>query len=494
MSELSIGIDVGTTSVKLCALDAGGAVVGIASSHHGIDPAAGGVQADPDLWWASVARAFADLGADLDLTRVRAVGMSGNMSSVVLVGSDHRPLAPALLLADRRGEEELEALSADVRTRILDATGNLPQPVFSLSSLLWWRATAPDLLRRASAWLSAKDDVRLRLTGEVATDPTDAYNSLLLTEADWDPALIAAVGLGRSLFPPVLGSGACAGTVTHPAAAATGLPVGTPVATGSGDVPAALAGMGGLPDGVLAVSLGTSVTLMAGLGAGRRPPLPAAATGALTVHPTSEGSWFALGSLLTGGLALNWLRSLLGADALVDVPSSPDPESGLVFLPYLAGTGSPDFVSTATGAILGITPTTTGPQLVVALFEAIAFDLAGLVDRLGAGRWSRVVLSGGGGRISAWPQVIADVLGLPVDVVDESDLSAVGAAVHGWRAVGRDVAPALTTTAATPRPGTAASWAARRHRYETARRAAIDLTQRSSLENGRQADDPHRHR
>lgn len=475
MSELSIGIDVGTTSVKLCALDEGGTVVGNASSHHGIDPAADGVQADPDTWWASVVRAFADLGADLDMTRVRAVGMSGNMSSVVLVGPDHRPLAPALLLADQRGAQQLKELPEEIRARIRESTGNPPQPVFSLSSLLWWHATVPDQLRRASAWLSAKDDVRLRLTDVLATDPTDAYNSLLLTEADWDPALIAAVGLDRRLFPRVLGSGACAGTVTRSASTATGLPAGTPVATGSGDVPAALSGMGGLPDGVLAVSLGTSVTLMAGLGTGRRPPLPAAATGALTVHPTSEGSWFALGSLLTGGLALNWLRSLLGPAAHVDWPSSPDPESGLVFLPYLAGTGSPDFVATATGTILGITPSTTGPQLVAALFEAIAFDLAGLVERLGAGRWSRVVLSGGGGRISAWPQVIADVLDLPLDVVDESDLSAVGAAVHGWRAAGRAVAPVLTTTPVSPRPETAASWRVRRHRYETARRAAMDL-------------------
>jgi len=179
---------------------------------------------------------------------------------------------------------------------------------------------------------------------------------------------------------------------------------------------------------------------------------------------------------------LDWFRDevidgAMTTERLIDEAGATAPgANGLVFLPYLAGSGSPDFVPGATGSILGITPSTTGPQLVGALVEAIAFDLAGLVDRLGAGRWSRVVLSGGGGRIGAWPQVIADVLGLPVEVIDESDLSAMGAAVLGWQAAGRVVVPAPTTTTIAPHPGTAAPWAARRHHYETARQAVMDLS------------------
>lgn len=494
VTQVSLGIDVGTTSVKVCALDEAGAVAATASSQHGIDAVADGVQVEPDVWWRSVVRALAELAGRVDLSRVAAVGMSGNMSSVVLVGADGDPLGPALLLADGRGGEQIAALPPDVRAAIARATGNAPQTVFSLSSLLWWRAAAPDTLGRATAWLSAKDEVRRRLTGEVATDPTDAYNSLLLTAGGWDERLVESVGLERRLFPPVLPSAAVAGAVSAGAAAATGIPAGTPVATGSGDVAAALTGMGGLPDGVLAVSLGTSVTLMAGLGGGERPPLPAAASGALTVHPTADGSWFALGSLLTGGLAVNWLRSLLGTDAIAVAPSPLDADVELQFLPYLAGTGSPDYVPAATGTILGITPSTTAPQIAAALLESVAFDLADLVDRLGADRWTRVVVSGGGRHIDAWPQILADVLGLPVDVVEDSDLSALGAAVHGWRAAGRAVARALTARSVAPRQDTRQTWEERRRRHTVARAASLDLS--STLLSGERkaTHDPHRHR
>lgn len=477
-SPLSLGIDLGTTSVKVAALTAAGELVGGAASHHGIDEHAGGVQADPAVWWASVLRALSDLGDQVDLARVCTVGLSGNMSSVVLVDEAHRPLGPALLLADARGADEISRLPDEIRGQILEATGNEPGTVFALSSLLWWREHHLETIGCATAWLSAKDYLRLGLTGHVATDPTDAYNSLLLRDGQWDDALIAAVGLERRIFPQLVASDAVAGRLHAQAGAVTGLPAGVPVATGSGDVAAALAGMGGLPTGTLAVSLGTSVTLMAALGDGPRPSLPQDAQGAMTVHPAADGSWFALGSLLTGGLALNWLRSLVGSEALADVSPDPDPGDLLTFLPYLAGTGSPDYVPTATGTILGITPSTTAAQLVGALLEAVAFDLAGLVDRLGGQRWSRVIVSGGGGRIAAWPQVIADILGTPVDVLDQPDLSALGAAVLGWRAVGDAVSPALTTQTFAQRSANVPAWDVRRRRYELARGLALDLTRK----------------
>ncbi len=492
---VALGIDIGTTSVKVCALDDAGTLVATATSHHGIDERADAVQADADGWWASVRRALDAIGADLDLGRVRGIGLSGNMSSVVLLGPDGAPHAPVLLLADSRGGDRLAALPAQTCAAIAAATGNEPRTVFSLASLLWWQATEPATMARTSAWVSAKDDVRRRLTGEVSTDPTDAYNSLLLTDGAWDEALVTAVGLDPGIFPRVRRSDERAGDVTAAAAAATGLPVGVPVATGSGDVASALAGLGGLADDVLAVSLGTSVTLMAGLGEGSRPSLPARAQGALTVHPAADGSWFALGSLLTGGLALNWLRSQVGPEAVAAAPSVLGADDPLHFLPYLAGTGSPDFVPDATGTILGIRTSTTAPQIATALFESIAFDLADLVERIGGEGWDHVVVSGGGGRIGAWPQIVADVLGLRVSLVADSDLSALGAAVHGWCAAGRRVAPALTTSDVAPRAGTASAWTARRRRHVAARAALIDLgTAPRTGQNGRQSDDPHRHR
>jgi xylulokinase len=471
-AKFSLGIDLGTTSVKVLALDARGDVIAVASSHHGLDNSLDGVQADPEVWWRSLLAALGDL--DADLASVGTIGFSGNMSSVVLVDAMLAPVAPALLLADIRGSEQLDRLDADVRSRLVRGSGNEPQAVFSLSSLLWWAATDVATLDRATAWLSAKDFLRARLTGVVATDPTDAYNSLLVDAGSWDDALIGDLGLPHRLFPPLIDSGARAGSVTDVASDLTGLPVGTAVATGAGDVAAALAGMGGLPSTSLAVSLGTSATLTAGLGPVGARPRFAPETG-LTIHPAADGSWFALGSLLTGGLALNWLRSLAGPAPIAAASAVPSAGDRLVFLPYLAGTGSPDFIGAATGTILGITPSTTPEQLVGALLEAIAFDIAGLVDSLGTA-YERIVISGGGGRVAAWPVVFSNVLGLPVDVLDEPDLSAVGAAVLGWRALGIQVEPRAGRREVVPDPATAADWRVRRARYESARRLVLQLT------------------
>lgn len=468
MTSFSLGIDLGTTSVKVIALDGEGRVLASSSSHHGIEDTSEGVQADPETWWTSTLSALG--GLRLDLTEAVAIGFSGNMSSLVLVDAQLRAVRPAMLLADSRGAEELSLLGDDVVGQIVAATGNIPETVFSLSSLLWLRDNAPEDLGAAAFWLSAKDFLRARLTGLAATEATDAYNSLLLKDGQWNTALITELDLPVDLFPPLLGSAAQAGTVSVAAARETSLPAGIPVATGAGDVAASIEGSGGLPRSALAVSLGTSVTLMASVD---RRTLPPAALGKLTVHPTVTGSLFALGSLLTGGLALNWVRSRMGADVIAEVSSIPSESSEVVFLPYLAGTGSPDFEASARGTLLGITPTTTGTDITFALFEAIAFDLVDLVDLL-EGEYTSVLVSGGGSNVLAWPQIIADVMGLPVQRLDAPDSSAAGAAVLGWAVLGHTVVAAAPGQQFSPREELSGAWKRRRRRYRRARDSALD--------------------
>lgn len=482
-ADCSLGIDLGTTSTKVLLLDADGSTVASASAHHGIDPESSGVQADPRRWWTSTCEALDALAAQVDPRRIAAVGFSGNMSAVVLVDEHIEPLAPALLLADQRGEAQLAALDQHTRAQITARTGNTPSTVFSLSSLLWWQDAAPDVFGGAAAFLSAKDFLRARLTGRLVTDRTDAYNTLLLdTDGCWDADLIAALHLPEHIFPEVLGSGGLGGSVTAEAHEATGIPAGVPVAIGAGDVAAGITGMGGLAEDELAVSLGTSATITSGWGGDRPDGFGAVLAGAVTRHPAADGSWLALGSLLTGGLVVNWLRDAVGAPAIAAAGDVPDPANPLLFLPYLAGTGSPDFDGSASGTVVGITPATTPDQLVSAALEAVAFDLAGLIERLGtAGRQYRsIVASGGGTRIAAWPQIIADVTGLPVRVMDDPDLSAVGAAVLGWSAAGRQVRPAHVERRVEPRAEHAEAWRARRQRFELARPVILDLGHRLS--------------
>lgn len=462
-----LGIDVGTTSVKALVLDAKGVVVESTSAHHGISDEADRVEVDAERWWQSLCAAVAALTVPLE--RVAAVGFSGNMSSVVLVDDEVRPIRPALLLADPRGAEQLAGLNDDVTAAIVESTGNVPETVFSISSLLWLRDNEPQALTASRAWLSSKDFLRARLTGEISTELTDAGNSLLVRADQWDDALIAAVGLPRAIFPPLRDSAGMGGRLSAAGAAATGLREGIPVAVGTGDVAAALVGSGGLPADHLAVSLGTSATLMAGLG---ERPLSARALNKLTVHPDAEGRRFALGSLLTGGLALNWLRDSFGGGALAAASDGPL-TTDLFFLPYLAGSGSPDFVPEMRGTVFGITPATRPEHLVAALMEAISFDIADLVDAVG-GDYSRILLSGGGSRLAAWPQVLADVTNIPVTRFDAPDLSAIGAAVLAWRCLGADVAAAGDRVDVRPRPALAARWRQRRGAYAAARAIAVD--------------------
>jgi xylulokinase len=475
IAPFAIGIDVGTTSLKAIAVAADGTVLASASEQHGIDALASGVQVDAARWRGSMITALRRLAEHIDLAEAGAVGFSGNMSSVVLIDDNGQPIAPILLLADPRGAEQIAALPAEVRGRILEVAGNEPSTVFALASLLWWQATHPEVIERATAWLSAKDYLRSVLTGEAPlTDATDAHNGCVLRNGAWDADLITALGLPRRIFPPVAASHAVAGRVTAEAASLTGIGEGTAVAVGAGDVAAALVGMGGLGEDTLAISLGTSATLMAGLGSDR-PAGSDSDAPAMTVHPAADGSWFALGSLLTGGLALNWLRTILRGEPIAEVSDVPDDTDPLVFLPYLAGTGSPDFVATATGSLLGLRPATEPAHIVAALLEAIAFDMADLVDRLsqGARRYRRIVVSGGGSNIEAWPQIIADVIRLPVDKTPTTDLSAVGAAMLAWRAIGVEARATPSTDTQLPRPEHSQAWLRRHERYRRLRQLLL---------------------
>lgn len=479
-APLVLGLDVGSSSVKALVLDGAGEVLECRSAAHALTPTPGAVEADPQGWWEASLAAIAQLDTPLD--QLAAIGLSGNMSSVVLLDGDGAPLRPAPLLADPRGGAELDALPADVRAALAERSRNPVNAISSLASLLWLRDHDAAAFARARAWVSAKDWIRLRLTGELCSDSTDAHNALVHDPAtgDWDRKLIARVGLDPALFPPLRDGGASGGVLTAEAAALTGLPAGIPVAVGGGDMATAALGAGASQPGTLALSLGTSVTAIAPLGAAGADAFADDWRGKLTLHPLPGGRGaFALASLLTGGLALNWLRALCGGQ-LPELPSGdsvvPDPANELIFVPQLSGAGSPAFAPELRGALLGLTPHTGGADIALALFEAIAFELAEIVALVGPGSVDRIVATGGGANIDAWVQTLADVLAAPVELLACNDVSAIGAALLAREALGQPLPPALAGRVARrvePRPEHAGAWQARAARYREARALAL---------------------
>ncbi|MDR9370924.1 FGGY family carbohydrate kinase, partial [Conexibacter sp. JD483] len=459
-----IGIDVGSSSVKALVLAGDGSVVESVSTAHALVPTPGAVEADAQGWWEATLAALQQLRTPL--REIAAVGLSGNMSSVVLLDGDGEPLRPAPLLADPRGAAELAALDPALRADLAARSRHPVTTMSSLAALLWLRDHDAATFARARVWVHAKDFIGLRLTGALVSDGSDAHNALVhdALSGDWDRELIARAGLDPALFPPLADGGAVRGMLTDAAARATGLPAGIPVAVGGGDMATAALGAGAVEPGTLALSLGTSVTAIAPLAS------PQAFhddwIGKLTLHPLPGGRGaFALASLLTGGLALNWLRTLVGGTlALPDGDAViPDPDDELVFVPQLSGAGSPAFAPHLRGALLGLTPHVRGERIALALFEAIAFELKTIAELVGPDAAARVVATGGGANIGAWVQTLADVLGAPVEILSSHDVSAVGAALLARDALG-DPLPASAVGrvagAVAPRPRHAAAWAA----------------------------------
>lgn len=471
---LLLGIDIGTSSVKALVLDTDGRVLECTRADHALHPAAGVVEAHADGWFDATVEAIGRLTSDL--SAVVGVGLSGNMSSVVLLDDAGRALRPAPLLADPRGAAQIAAMDPALRAEIEASGGNALTTAMSAASLLWLRDAEPALLQAATAWVSAKDHVRLRLTGVLATEPTDAANACFVDvrTRTWRFDLIERAGLPTHVFPPLLDAADVAGRVTPEAAALTGLPVGVPVAAGGGDMATAAIGAAATAPGAVALSVGTSVTVLAALGDARPDP---AWRGKLTYHPLPGAlGGYALASLLTGGLALNWLRTLAGGSIAFPDDVVPDPDDPLVFVPQLSGTGTPDFVPDMRGALLGITPHTGAPEIAVALFEAIAFEVAGVLELLGQDGDAPIRATGGGTNIAVWVQILADVLERPVEVLEQPDVSAIGAALLAAQAIGVDVDP--TTVARTqhrcaPRPQHRSAWRERAARYAAARALAL---------------------
>jgi sugar (pentulose or hexulose) kinase len=231
-----LGLDIGTSSTKALAIDERGEAVAEASAPCAVErPGPGLAETDPERWWEALVSAAARLPAAVRAA-VRGVGLSGQMHGAVLTRADGSAVRPAILWLDERASEMLGSYPAECGT----VTGNLPSPGMTGPTLAWLRVREPASLAAARWALVPKDWIRLRLTGEAATDPSDATGTLLADrDGRWHPGLLAGVGIAPELLPPVVASSGAAGRLTAAAASALGLPAGVPVAAGAGDTLAA---------------------------------------------------------------------------------------------------------------------------------------------------------------------------------------------------------------------------------------------------------------
>jgi xylulokinase len=411
-----LGLDLGTGSAKALLLGEDGGILGEGSVSYPVRaPRPGWAESSPEDWWNAAAEATkAAVGSRG--ARVAALGLSGQMHGVVLADEIGRPLRPAILWADARSVEQLAAyrrLDEDAGRRL----ANPPAVGMAGPSLLWLRDHEPDAYASARWALQAKDWLRLRLTGEVAAEPSDASATLLydLRSDRWDYPVVEALGLRPGLLAPLVASADRAGTLTKEAAGRLGLQAGLPVAAGAADTAAAMLGCGLLRPGSFQLTIGTGGQIVTP----RSDPVPDPYGRTHLYRAAAPNLWYSMAAIQNAGLALEWARKILGAswdEVYEEAFAVPPGAGGVVFLPYLSGERTPRFDPDARGAWAGLGLEHRRGHLLRAALEGVAFALReGLEALEEAGTpVPELRLAGGGAADESWQQLLADVLGRPL--------------------------------------------------------------------------------
>jgi xylulokinase len=460
MTEVTLGLDVGTSGVKAILVNEHGDVVAAATTGlHLSTPRPGWAEQDPDAWWdASVASIRAVL-AQRPGARVTAAGIAGQMHSSVFLDRQGAVIRPALLWCDGRTTVEcreiVEASGGEAQLR--DWVRNPALEGFTLPKVLWLRRHEPEAFARLATVMLAKDFARLRLTGVAATEPSDASGTLMFDPATlaWSQPLLDAVRLSPALLPIVGGSHAILGRVNADGARATGLPLGTPIVGGGADNACGAAGVGVVAPGEGVSSWGTSGTVLAPM----HEPLVDPGLRAHTFCHVVPGVWYLLGVVLSAGGAFAWYRDQLARDRSsdhadeqlnVEADAIAPGAEGITFLPYLQGERTPHRDASARGAFTGLSLAHSRAHLTRAVLEGVCFalrDSLAILQELGRAP-AEMLLTGGGAKSALVRRLQREIFGLPVTTVNREEGPAYGAALLAAVGIGRypDLATAAKAT------------------------------------------------
>jgi xylulokinase len=427
--SLQIGIDLGTSGIKAVLIADAAQVIGQAARPVAVSiPQVGWSEQDADGWVAAAFGCLDDLAAAHPghMGAVTGIGLSGQMLAALVLGADLRPLRPAILWNDQRAVAECAALLARVPD-IGRRTNGTPDPGITAPKLMWLARHEPQVMRDARMLMLTKDYVRLALTGEVATEPTDAGGTQLFDVATdaWDDALCAAAGWNPGHLPPVTRAWVAAGGLRTALAARWGMRAGLPVAAGAGDNMGSTLGAGGARPGDAVLTVGTSAVACIVDHAFHPGPDQAILTSAHAVPDT----YLSMGVVMSATAALDWTARLggLAAPALVQAATEFAATGRIgdapVFLPCLNGIRTPLNRPGAMGRIEGLHPGVTHAMLGYALMEGVAFQIADCVAAQGvAGVAARRFLGvGGGTRSDLWVRLIATALGAPLALPEGAD-------------------------------------------------------------------------
>jgi xylulokinase len=426
-----VGLDVGTGGARAVAVDGSGNVVAEASSEYPLhSPRPGWTEQDPADWWEGAREALGKVAAGEE---VAGIGLTGQMHGSVFLDSSDEVIRPALLWNDQRTYRQCDEITRAVgEERLISIAGNPALTGFQAPKIIWLRDEEPQNFERVARVLLPKDYVRLRLTGEYATDASDAAGTLLLDvrARDWSREILDALEIPLPWMPDVYEGPENTGSLREDVAEELDMPPGIPVAAGGGDNAAAAVGTGIVGPGLVNSSVGTSGVLFAH--ASEFNPDPSGRLHAFC-HAV-PGAYHLMGVTLSAGGSLSWWRETIGGDydELVGAASEVLPGSeGIVFLPYLSGERTPHLDPKARGAFFGLTARHGVAHMTRAVMEGVIFSLRDSLEimrELGV-PVEDVRATGGGARSSLWRQLQADVYGTPVRRTVADEGPAYGAAL-----------------------------------------------------------------
>jgi len=436
---LWLGIDVGTGGTRALLVNSSGKVVHARTAPHENIRMERALWAEqrPENWWDAAVEATRGVLQDANVSGpdIRGIGVSGQMHGLVMLDAADRVIRPALIWCDQRSQAQVDSINEDAgKEAVLAWTANPVLTGFTLPKLLWVRDNEPHHYASLRKVLLPKDYVRFRLTGEYVTDVSDASGTALfdVVRRRWSNEMSERVGIARTILPAAYESAGVSGRVSRSASAATGLAEGTPVVAGAGDQAASAVGNGIVQPAVVSCTLGTSGVVFAHM---NTPEYDVRGRVHTFCHAV-ENAWHVMGVTQGAGLSLQWFRNNLAPGASYDALTTeaatvPAGSQGLFWLPYLMGERTPHLDASARGGWIGLTARHTRADLIRSLLEGVSYsqkDCLDLIEAMGVPVHS-VRLSGGGARSGFWRQMLADVFGKPVSVLENQEGSAYGAAL-----------------------------------------------------------------
>lgn len=439
-----MGIDLGTSSVKVVIMDQDGRLLSAASTEYNFDiPQPGWAEQDLHTWvdatFEAVKRAVSN--ADLSNNPIEAIGISGQMHGLVCVDGEGIPLRPAILWADQRSASQVQLVYQVVGAKQLgEWTANPLAAGFMLASWLWLVEHEPGIVSRTRYLILPKDAIRFALTGQLGVEPSDASSTLLFDTVHrrWSQELLQNLGINPGVLMPPHELIEVAGGLTVECARVVGLLPRTPVIYGGSDQAMALLGQGIIQPGMLSCAVSTGGQLVAPL----EFPLYDPQLRTHTFCHVLKDRWYLEAATLSAGLSLKWLRDNLfitmSYSQLADLAAQTSSSAGLYFLPHLAGERTPYMDAGSKAGFWGLTLRHDRGHMVRAVMEGVIFSMRMCLDlllELGI-QVERVVASGGGTRHPLWMQLMADILGQPVYKTETPAASATGAAILAGLSVG----------------------------------------------------------